>query len=175
MFLVSKKHYLSGKNSARFAATQVYAQNVSGNENKKYGEMDMKKILLLLLFPFYSFSQLEDNSEYKIATYNSATEEIYADIWRAENSYLIPYSENLWVRVDGIFCLSGIMPSKWDHQYSGISFKPTFEEISKWKNWFEQNKQNIKYSTEPEYFGRKVIVFEYEKGKFRRSDCVYPK
>lgn len=136
----------------------------------------MRIIFLIIILPFCSYSQVETNFEYSIPTYENAADEIYADIKKTENWYLIPYKDILWLRADGIVCLSGIRPIKWDHHYSGISFKPTFEEISKWKNWFKENKQNIHYSTEPvNEFGYKTIVFEYEKGKFRRNDCLYPK
>ena len=136
----------------------------------------MKLLLLLFIFPFCSYSQLENDFEYKIATFDSAVDEIYTDIWIAENSIFVPYSEISWIHADGIVCLSGIRPKKWDHMYSGISFKPTFEEINKWKSWFEQNKQSIRYSTEPQsQYGYKTIVFEYAKGKFRRNDCMYVK
>lgn len=134
----------------------------------------MKTLFLIFLLPFCSYSQLENNIEYDMVTYESAAAEIYADIWEAENSFLVPYSDILWIHADGIVCLSGIRPKKWDHQYSGISFKPTFEEINEWKNWFEQNKQNIHYSTEPaKQYSYKIIVFEYDKGKFKRNDCMY--
>ena len=50
MFLVSKKHYLSGKNSARFAATQVYARNVSGNFWNSAADIEIKSLILLTMY-----------------------------------------------------------------------------------------------------------------------------
>lgn len=127
----------------------------------------IRTILFLVLFPFYSFSQIE----YEIVTYKSATDEIYAEILMAEN-YLKSENPQNWIRTEKIVCLSGITPIKVDHQYMGLSYKPTAEDVKKWKTWFRENKRNLKYVDEPNT-GNRIIVFKDLNGEIRRSDCFY--
>jgi hypothetical protein len=60
----------------------------------------------------------------------------------------------------------------WDHQYSGISYKPTIEELKKWKTWFKKNEKNLKYFYD-QILKRQIIILENSIGEIKRSDCGY--
>lgn len=126
--------------------------------------------VFILLLPFFCFSQTE-NEIFKIKTYENASDEVYAEILMTENYLKIENNQN-WLRTEKIVCLSGITPKKVDHQYMGLSFKPTTEDLEKWKAWFRENKKNLKYvynlKTE-----NKIIVLIDIYGNIRRSDCNY--
>jgi len=124
-------------------------------------------ILFLIVFPSFCFSQ----TDYKTVTFQKAKDEIYAEILQAENSIKNTDSQ-YWVRTEKIVCLSGIIPKKIDHQYTGLSYKPTFEEIERWKKWFRKNKKNLKYTNDKKS-GNRIIVFENLDGEIKRSDCIY--
>lgn len=77
-----------------------------------------------------------------------------------------------------IVCLTNISTKKCDGNYLGIFYYPTKSEIQLWKNWFEENKTKISYSTNSDIFNkvyyqgkRKLIQVEYESGKFRNTFC----
>ena len=125
----------------------------------------MKHIILFFaFFPLLSYSQ----TEYKIATFEKASDEIYADILQAETRLIT--NGKYWVHTEKIVCLSGIKPKKIDYQYTGICYKPSEQEIKKWRKWFQKNKNNLKYIDDKD---NKIIVLESSNGEIKRSDCVY--
>jgi hypothetical protein len=65
----------------------------------------MTKILFLILIPFCSFSQ-----EFEMATFEKASDEIYAEILMAEHSLENKDFQN-WIIAEQIVCLSGIKPN----------------------------------------------------------------
>jgi hypothetical protein len=130
----------------------------------------IRKIVFIALLPIFSFSQTE-YERFEIKTYESAIEEIYAEILMTEN-YLKDENNQHWIRTEKIVCLSGITPEKVTHQYMGLSYKPTAEDLKKWKAWFRENKKNIKYVYNPKT-EHKIIVFVDINGNIRRSDCNY--
>lgn len=132
----------------------------------------IKTILFLALFPYWMFSQV-DFETVTIVTYENAIDEIYAEIVMAED-YLKSKNSQNWIRTEKIVCLSGIAPEKVDHQYMGLSYKPTAEDLIRWKTWFRENKKNLKFIDEP-ISGDRIIVFEDLNGEIRRSDCNYNK
>ena len=125
----------------------------------------MKYILLILaFFPLFSFSQ----TEYKLATFEKASDEIYADILQAE--YRLKTNGEYWVHTEKIVCLSEIVPEKITFQYTGWCYKPSAEEIKRWRKWFRKNKKRLKYISDK---GNKIIVLENPNGEIKRGDCNY--
>jgi hypothetical protein len=125
----------------------------------------MRLCLLLLFLPFCSFSQ----NDIQVAKFEKASDEIQAEILMAENS-LKNQTQQYWVRTEKIVCLSGIKPKQIDHQYSGLSYKPTPDDLKKWKAWFKKNQKSLKYIEEA---GVQIIVFEELKGETKKSNCNY--
>ena len=120
----------------------------------------MRKFLYLtLLLSFYSYSQT-------IQTEVSASELVYTSILKIESGILT--GKGYEIHLPNLMAnLSGIKPKKYDLNYFGLTYSPTIEEIKVWKEWFEKNKAKITYGEVDKVSGEKVILFEYEKGKFR--------
>ena len=73
---------------------------------------------------------------------------------------------------NGIVCLTGISPKKWDGTYIGIIYKPTLEDVKLWREWI--SKYHGKFYYDPAEINNpyyKKVIIEYEKGKFRSNYC----
>jgi hypothetical protein len=131
----------------------------------------MKKILCSFLILFnLSITKVEaQNSE--------AADEILFKIVKAG----IAVKEEKQLNQDDlreIVCLTNIGTKKWDGNFVGAFYFPSKREIQLWKDWFEENKTRISYSTNSDIFNevyfegkRKLIQVEYENGKFRNAVC----
>jgi len=129
----------------------------------------MKKIICLILFIF-GFIKIE-------AQNSSASDEILFKIVKMG----IAVKEETQLNQNDlreIVCLTNIGTKKWDGNFVGEFYFPSKDEIQIWKDWFEENKTKISYSTNSDIFNRefyqskrKVIQFEYESGKFRNNVC----
>ena len=115
--------------------------------------------LILLLFGVHSYCQ-------KNQTKVTAAEDVYSSILEIENAIIKDRGYNIGLS-NLIANLSGIKPKKYDLNYFGVTYSPTIEEVKLWKDWFEKNKTKITYGKVDKVSGEKIILFEYEKGKFR--------
>ena len=98
----------------------------------------------------------------------SAPEEVYSSIIEIEQAILI--GKGYEIHLPNLIAnLSGIKPEKYNVGYFGLTYSPTIEEIKIWKEWFEKNKTKITYGEVDKISGEKIILFEYEKGKFRSN------
>ena len=145
---------------------------VSGNARKnRKTELFMRKTVFLILIVF-SFGTLKMEAQK-----NDAADEILFKIVKAG----VALREKKQLNQDDlreIVCLSNISTQKWDGNFVGVFYFPSETEVQLWKDWFENNKAQISYSTNSEIFNKiyykgkqQVIQVEYENGKFRNSVC----
>ena len=130
----------------------------------------MKKILLYFFILFalrYTNVQAQESEAAKL---------IIAKIEKAETALKEGKQLNQQ-ELKEIVCLTNIGTKKGDGSYVGIVHYPSESEIQIWKDWFENNKTKISFSTDSEIYNRefignsKVIQVEYESGKFRNNVC----
>jgi hypothetical protein len=124
--------------------------------------MKEKITIFLIFFSICAYSQKEKTAE----------EFILSEINEIENNLMGKNDTLPFKTSNGIVCLTGISPEKWDGTYIGIIYYPTFEDIKLWKEWV--NKYHGKFSYDPteidnQYY--KKVVVEYEKDKFRSNYC----
>ncbi|MFT3796561.1 hypothetical protein [Flavobacterium sp.] len=135
----------------------------------------MKSILLISIFLIYSIGYCQEDISFEPIVYDNPQDLVYSDIEFAEINLRIPFTETSWNHYDNIICLSRIYPKRMDHQYSGLSFKVTLDDIAKWKLWFNENKNSIRYFIGPENFQYyRIPIIELKNKEIRIASCFYP-
>jgi len=135
----------------------------------------MKKLTyFFLLVSVICFAQ---NAESETPNLSPAAKEVYHQIIFIELEYhkfKEGKSANLYLSND-IAELSKIYPINGHGDYNGAYFIPDENDIKMWKDWFEENKLLFSFDDYDKEFSkhfhnkRRLIKFEYEKGKFRRN------
>jgi hypothetical protein len=133
-----------------------------------------KTIFFFLLISAICSAQ---NTETEIHTLSPAAKEVYHQIIFIESEYhklKEGKSANLHLSND-IAELSKIYPINGHGDYNGTYFIPDENDIKMWKDWFKENKLLFSFDDYDKEFSkhfqnkRRLIKFEYEKGKFRRN------
>lgn len=128
--------------------------------------MQKNPILFLILFALKFANVQSQESE--------AAKVIFAKIQKAEIAIKEGKGLNQY-ELNQIVCLTNIEPKKGAVNYTGVTFYPSESEIQSWKDWYVKNKSKISYSVNSEIYNRelnfKVILVEYETGKFRNNVC----
>lgn len=147
------------------------------------------KYYIILFFLIVVFSCGTQSTKYKsnqnyesLATEKSAADEILNRINFIEEQYYErykkgkPYDFNL---VNDIVNLSGIASKKWDGNWSGLTYTPDEEDISKWKDWYRENKNEFYYNDNHRAvrfynnrelkFDRRLIFLKTKSGEVKSS------
>jgi hypothetical protein len=135
----------------------------------------MKKTIFLFLLISVICSAQKTESE--INPLSPAAKEVYDQIIFTETEYY-KFKEgkpaNLYLSNE-IAELSQIFPINGHGDYNGTYFIPNENDIKLWKDWFRENRLLFSFDDYDNKYSkhfqnkRRLIKFEYEKGKFRRN------